>query len=156
MAENITGQNAVAKCINYKPLNLESEYSEKDIFEFIVKTQREVLTLISTDTYEYYRSDDYEEYTDKYYHGLFFNQIKNDDIIENILDIITNHFGLNYDDKKLFAFSLYDFNNAFIYFNTEIDMNNFFDNYYIEPCTAYKIVPLNNSSSQEYIELWSS
>ena len=39
IAENITGQNAVAKSINYKKLNVESEYSEKDIFEFIVKTQ---------------------------------------------------------------------------------------------------------------------
>lgn len=140
IAENITGQNTVAKCIHYKQLNLESEYSEKDIFEFIVKTQKEILALIPKGSYEYYKCGDYEEYTDKYYHGLYFNQIKNDDIIENILNVITNHFGLNYDDEKLFAISLYNFNNACIYFKTETDMNNFLNNYYIEPCTAYKIL----------------
>lgn len=149
MAENIVGQSAVSKRINYKQLDIEKEYTEDYILEFIEKTQKDVLSLIPEAIFEYYVYSDYEAYTDKYYHRMFFNEIENDDIVDNIFDIIVNHFDV-YDCDRPYCLSLYDFNNAFLYFKSEKDMNTFFDEHDIVPCTAYK------NDCTVYVEMWSS
>ena len=149
MAENIVGQSNVAKSIDYKPYNINDDYTEQSIVDIIKNTQKQVLNLIPEKLYNYYKDSDYEVYTDKYYHRMFFNEIENDDIVDNIFDVIANHFEL-YDDNRPFCLSLYDFNNAFIYFKTEADMNNFFCKYDIVPCTAYE------NKDTVYTELWSS
>ena len=56
MAENIVGQSNVAKSIDYKPYNINDDYTEQSIVDIIKNTQKQVLNLIPEKLYNYYKN----------------------------------------------------------------------------------------------------
>lgn len=147
IAETIVGYHNVSKVIQYKPI---AGYIEEQIVAHIITTRNKVKALIPADMYENCQYACYEVYTDKYYHRKFFNEIENDDIIENILDNLINALRLDSTEDKKLCLSLYDLNDEMIYFFTEKEMEDFINCYGIAPYTAFAI------KDNSYVELWSA
>lgn len=147
IAENIVGYHNVSKAIQYKTID---GYIEEQIVAHIITTRNKVKALFPADMYENCQYACYEVYTDKYYHRKFFNEIENDDIIENILDNLINALRLDSTEDKKLCLSLYDLNDEMIYFFTEKEMEDFINCYGIAPYTAFAI------KDNSYVELWSA
>ena len=103
---------------------------------------------IPSDMYEYWSTGDYEDYTDKYYHKKYWNEINNHPIIDTLIEQAIKIFNVTseydvYSDmhyskaKCLWNLRLYDFNSYDLYFETEdylLQFLNTFEN--LTPCTV--------------------
>lgn len=88
---------------------------------------------------EEWEYSDYEIYTDKHYHRLFWNEIDNDKIVEYFFDKFREIVGVDNTDTSEFCVSLYDFHDEDVFFETEADMEDFLEKYDCAPYTAFQV-----------------
>lgn len=103
---------------------------------------------IPSDMYEYWSTGDYEDYTDKYHHRTYWNEINNHPIIDTLIEQAIKIFNVTaeydvYSDthynqtKCLWNLRLYDFNSYDLYFETEDYLLQFLNTFEsLTPCTV--------------------
>lgn len=103
---------------------------------------------------------DYEQFTDKYHHRKFWNDIENHEIIDALIQTFCrlwnneNHkiyTDSNY-DKSLCTWNvrLYDFNDFDLYFESQEETDTFINSFELEPITVSTRNPEENIWVEEY------
>lgn len=105
--------------------------------------------MIDDEQYEEWFHGDYEMYTDKFHHRSYWNEIPNDVVTDYLFEQFVNLLEITESDASQYSVSLYDFNDEYIYFENEDDMNSFIYNYDCAPYTVFE------KDGDEYIESYS-
>lgn len=103
---------------------------------------------IPNDKYEYWCTGDYEDYTDKYHHRTYWNDIENHPIIDTLIEHaitifnVTSEYNVysdtNYSqDKCLWNLRLYDYHDYDLYFETKDYLLQFLNTF--ENLTPYTV-----------------
>ena len=161
MIENIHGESAL-RLTSEQTKILQSHINDietlPELSTFEKFYELALKDIIPSDKLDEWETSDYEEFTNGYHHRKFWNEIENNPIIDMFIVRFCELYGgcKIYTDETynkstcLWNLRLYDFNDYDLYFTSMEDLENFTDQFEIEPYTVSSRTPDKDIWHEEY------
>lgn len=158
MIENIHGEESISMTIDQQK-SIQDKINEIQTLQelnFLAKFYEFALKdIIPVDRLDAWMVSDYEDFTDKYHHRKFWNEIENNPIIDTFIEQFCKIYGKckiytdsNYDDNIcMWNLKLYDFNDYDLYFISQESLESFAEDFELEPYTVYARSKTENGMS---------
>lgn len=113
----------------------------EELYNNIIKTKEEIIQKLEKEgiPVKELMTEDYEKYTDKYYHRKFWNEIELPEEVELYFRQFKRLTNTEYDSTKKYALCLYDMSDEDLFFETEEKVEAFIEEEDVAPATLYLI-----------------